>query len=530
MHSYNAGHLIEAALAHYAYYKNNRLLEPIVKYVRLIHKTFGPNQDQLHGYPGHPEIELALLRLYDVTSSQEAYDLAKYFILERGNPRGQQGKHYFTWEAEQRRESPWTRPDTYPEKESYWYCQAHVPITRQPTIEGHSVRAVYLLTAVADFVRLAQVQGQMLAEPDDLRVALYRLWDNMVQKKMYVTGGIGAIKQWEGFAADYFLPQGTDDGGCYSETCAAIGVMMLAERLLSLDLDGRFADVMELCLYNSVMTAMSLDGGAFTYENQLASSESDKSARHGWFSCACCPPNMIRLFGSLGGYVWNYGQHGNGAFVNVFLYTTAKLDFEVNGETVSLSQTSTWPWSGTVHFELHSAVPVTIRLRLPGWSKGGFALSPPATVAAVEKGFITIDPEYMTSNGGAFSVTFGGFEPRYVAPHPYTNQRTLTAARGPVVYCVEDADNPWETNHFKDAAVRLDEPLAEEHAACGEESYVALRTRCWQRCTAEERRGTPHVEPGEVFRDPREIVFIPYYLRANRGGRGQMRVGLLHAL
>lgn len=323
----------------------------LVKYVRLIHKTFGPNQDQLDGYPWHSEIELALLRLYDVTGSLEAYDLAKYFIVEHGNPKGQQGRHYFTWEAEQRRESPWTRPDRYPEKESYWYCQAHVPITRQPTIEGHAVRAVYLLTAVADFVRLAQVQGQMLAEPNDLRTALYRLWDNMVQKKMYVTGGIGAIKQWEGFAADYFLPQGTDEGGCY-------------------------CDVMELCLYNSVMTAMSLNGGAFTYENQLASSASDKSARHGWFSCACCPPNMIRLFGSLGGYVWNYGQHGNGAFVNVFLYTTAKLEFEANGETVSLSQKSTWPWSGTADFELHSAVSVTVRLRLPGWSKGDAGGSP----------------------------------------------------------------------------------------------------------------------------------------------------------
>lgn len=154
-------------------------------------------------------------------------------------------------------------------------------------------------------------------------------------------------------------------------------------------------------------------------------------------------------------------------------------------------------------------------------------MSPPAaSVAAVEKG---IDPEYMISNSGAFSVTFGGFEPRYIAPRPYTNQRILTAARGPVAYCVEDADNPWETNNFKDAAVRLDEALVERNAV-GEESYIALRTRCWQRCAAEERRGTPHVEPGEIFRDPREIVFIPYYLQANRGGRGQMRVGLLHAL
>lgn len=221
---YNAGHLIEAALAHHRLYDNTLLLGPIIKYVDLLHRTFGPGPHQIHGYPGHPEIELALLRLYEATQEPRHLMLAEYFIDERGNPEGVRGKHYFAVEAEQRGERLYERPSFYPYPQSYWYQQAHKPIIEQSTIEGHSVRAMYLLTAVADLERYRHREGY--------REALLRLWRNMVEKKMYLTGGIGAIKQWEGFGIDYFLPQSTDEGGCYNETCAAIGVMMLAERLL----------------------------------------------------------------------------------------------------------------------------------------------------------------------------------------------------------------------------------------------------------------------------------------------------------
>lgn len=224
---YNAGHLIEAALAHHRLYKNDHLLEPLLKYVDLFCQTFGPNPEQKHGYPGHPEIELALLRLYEVTKDPKHLALARYFIDERGNPTGANGRHYYDVEAEERGERPYERPNHYPMRKAHWYNQAHKPIVEQETIEGHSVRAMYLLTAVADLVRSdKQCNREAYTE------ALHRLWGNMVGKKMYLTGGIGAMKQYEGFGGDYFLPQGTDEGGCYSETCAAIGVMMLAERLL----------------------------------------------------------------------------------------------------------------------------------------------------------------------------------------------------------------------------------------------------------------------------------------------------------
>lgn len=200
----------------------------------------------------------------------------------------------------------------------------------------------------------------------------------MVDKKMYLTGGIGSMWQWEGFGIDYFLPQGSDEGGCYNETCASIGVIMLAERLLHLDLNSKYADIMELCLYNAVMTGLSLEGTEFTYVNQLASSDADRNRREDWFDTSCCPPNVMRLFGSLGGYLWDYGCKGKDAYVNVHLYTTAKVTFQVEDKQIVLEQKSNWPWEGNVLFMLQSptSANVTLRLRIPSWARGKFTVCP----------------------------------------------------------------------------------------------------------------------------------------------------------
>ncbi|SCO80132.1 related to DUF1680 domain protein [Fusarium oxysporum] len=522
---YNAGHLIEAEIAHKEYYKNDLLLEPIEKYVSLITKHFGLGEGQLKGYPGHPEIELSLFRLYAATGNTGAFDLAQYFLTERGNTDGHEGKHFYDWEREKRGESPWLRSNSYPQSRAYWYCQAHVPITAQNTIEGHAVRAGYLLTAVADMLHLSAESGKALPDAEAWSQALHRLWDSMVDRKMYLTGGIGAMAQWEGFGIDYFLPQGTDEGGCYAETCASIAFVMLAERMLHLDLDSRYADIIELCLYNTIMTAMSLDGKSFTYINQLASSETDKNMREGWFWCACCPPNLTRLFGSLGGYLWDYGTEGNGVFVNVHLYTGAELQFKVGYSIVTLQQKTNWPWESKVDFELSSPsfLQTTIRLRLPAWSKGRFTLYPPAnlTTSKVEKGYISLRPSYLSENP-RFSLDIHGFEPRFISPHPYSNQRNLSLARGPIVYCVEDVDNPSESNHFKDVFIRTDSSVTEEkvvHEASGEE-YVAMQAQGWKQSPS--ALGSLSPETAESV----NLVFVPYYFRANRGGDGQMRVGL----
>ncbi|KAH8658273.1 hypothetical protein BX600DRAFT_416061 [Xylariales sp. PMI_506] len=544
---YNAGHLIEGALAHREYYKNDLLIEPIQKYVKLIRSVFGPGDDQKHAYPGHPEIELALLRLYTATGNQDAYELARYFIEERGNPIGQDGALYYDWEERQRGDSPYKRPNAYPMTHSHWYNQAHAPILEQDTVEGHSVRAMYLFTAVTDLLCIEKSGAKSYGRSNQYLGTLETLWNNMVDKKMYLTGGIGAMHQWEGFGQNYFLPQSTDEGGCYSETCASIGAMMWAERLLQLDLDARYADVMELQLYNTVMTAMDLEGTAFTYVNQLGSSDKDKSRRETWFECSCCPPNLMRLYGSLGGYLWSYGRHGEvdngdeqpGAFINVHLYTTAKVTFDAGGDgVISLAQQSNWPWEGRISFRLEKPTSerVTIRLRIPGWSRGKFTLEPALPSAQVEKGYLILPSRYTSANT-EFSIEIHGMEARFISPHPYTNQNTLTISRGPLVYCVEDYDNSWERNHFRDVAISAEDAVREQQREHNGEKYVELRTRYYVRDTASW--GGKHIgsEPGArvdsaapvrlASKEEKELVFIPYYLRANRGGQGHMRVGLI---
>lgn len=238
-----------------------------------------------------------------------------------------------------------------------------------------------MYTGVADLLCLDKLGLKAYARKNEYFGALSRLWNNMVDKKMYLTGGIGSMWQWEGFGIDYFLPQGSDEGGCYNETCASIGVIMLAERLLHLDLNSKYADVMELCLYNAVMTGVSLEGTAFTYVNQLASSGADRSRREDWFDTSCCPPNVMRLFGSLGGYLWDYGGGGKDAYVNVHLYSTAKVAFQVEDDQqiVTLEQKSNWPWEGNVLFQLHAPRPVsvTLRLRIPSWARRGYTVRDP---------------------------------------------------------------------------------------------------------------------------------------------------------
>lgn len=380
---YNAGHLIEAALAHEHLYNNGGLLDPILKYVKLMSDTFGRRDGQIHGYPGHPEIELALLRLYSHTQDPSHLELARYFIEERGNPQGCEGRHFYDVEAEQRGERPYERPNYYPRLKSYWYQQAHVPIVQQREIVGHSVRAMYLLTAVADMTAMARSTSTRststgITKTDSIayKETLTVLWENMVSRKMSVTGGIGAMKQWEGFGVNDFLPQSTDEGGCYNETCASIGIVLLGERMLNLQLDHRYADVMELALYNTVLTGMGRCGKKFTYVNQLGSSDEDLSKREDWFTCACCPPNVSRLLGSIGGFIWSAtienAQERTQVVVNVHLFTSATLKVPTKYGVVEVVQESKYPLEEPVTFQttFPREVNVILRVRIPSWAEG----------------------------------------------------------------------------------------------------------------------------------------------------------------
>ncbi|KAJ5160617.1 Six-hairpin glycosidase [Penicillium canariense] len=523
---YNAGHLIEAALAHHIYYKHDGLLSPILKYVDLLAATFGDQDGQIPGYPGHPEIELALLRLYKVTADPKHLLLARFFIEERGNPKGgKEKRHYYDVEAEARGEKKHDLPMYFPAARSFWYQQAHVPIVEQETIEGHSVRAMYLLTAVADLVQIYQPASEIGAK---FLPTLHILWANMIEKKTYVTGGIGAMKKWEGFGVDYFLPQGTDEGGCYAETCAAIGVMMLAERMLQVELNSHYADIMELCMYNAVLTGMSLDGKAFTYVNQLASSDQDLSQRHEWFECACCPPNVTRTLGFLGGYLWSHSISHQSVVVNVHLYTSATLDLQVCDSTVKVTQKTDWPWNGDVEFEVDTegpSVDLELRLRIPGWATS-WEMTPRPNDPLIKDGYLFLSTEWLQNNS-RFRLSCP-MKPRVVRPNPLTMQPVAYVTRGPIVYCVEDVDHPWEDHHFKrtifdpNASLREElrtEPdcfvaIIAENGAAGE-----LDTSSWEGQIVAPSKN-------EAVSNFRDLCFVPYYLRANRGGRGQMRVGL----
>jgi uncharacterized protein len=524
---YNCGHLIEAALAHEALLHNNEFLDIMIRYVDLLHAKFGAKQDQTCGYPGHPEIELALLRLHQRTQNPKHLELACYFINERGNPQGDNGKHYYTAERERRGEIPALRPRCYPEPESNWYNQAHLPIAKMDTIEGHSVRAMYLLTAVADLVRKDALANTSLSD------ALNRLWNNMVNKKMYLTGGIGAMKQWEGFGIDYFLPQGTDDGGCYSETCASIGVMMLAERILQFDLDRQYSDIMELCLFNAVLTSMSHDGSKFTYVNQLASSDADLSRREEWFTCACCPPNVLRTLGMIGGYV--YSQPGEKAQINVHLYIPSTHKTQIGGQEVLLTQKSNWPWEGKIEFTLESVCSdLSVALRIPGWASEWKLMPPPASTT-LERGYLILTAEYLKSNK-SFTLDID-VKTRLVSPHPLTNQDTLTLMRGPIVYCVEDVDNTWVRDHFKSVQLACSCQITESTVTDRDsgDTYMALKVGRGGASLIDlsGMRNGHGVAVDEIDRIGghgskaiEELNFVPYYFRANRGGNGMMRVGL----
>jgi len=234
-------------------------------------KTFGPNKGQLHGYPGHEELELAMLRLHNVTEDPRHLEFATYLLAARGVKQpDQNGKTYFVWEAEDQRHDK-IHGGSIRSIYDVSYHQAHLPLHEQNEILGHSVRAFYLTTGAAD------LGGRFL---DDAR----RLWDDAVDHKMYVTGGFGTEPRWEGFSVvPYYLPQSTDEGGCYAETCASIACMMTSERILSHGLDGKVRDVMELILLNAALGGGNLDGKKFSYENKLATFGDETATRNDWF-------------------------------------------------------------------------------------------------------------------------------------------------------------------------------------------------------------------------------------------------------
>ncbi|KPK86710.1 MAG: hypothetical protein AMJ81_00535 [Phycisphaerae bacterium SM23_33] len=418
---YCAGHLIEAGVAHFQATGKRTLLDVVCRYADHIDSVFGPGKRT--GCPGHEEIELALVRLYRATGQKRYLKLSKYFIDQRGRR-----PHFFDAEAKARGEEPgafWGR--------TYEYCQAHRPVRRQRVVVGHAVRAMYLYSAMAD---LAGETGD-----DSLMAACRRLWNNLTQRRMYITGGIGPSFRNEGFTSDYDLPNDT----AYAETCAAIGLVLWAQRMVNLTGEARYADVMERALYNGVLSGVSLDGRKFFYENPLAAYGDQGTIRHGrarrqeFFGCACCPPNVARLIASIGTYAYSAGP--GAAYVH--LYAAGEAAAEIAEQKVTLSQHTRYPWDGQVSITVTTAAPVRfdLMLRVPGWCRRwGVKLNGKAVRAAVMKGYARIRHRWADGDVVALSLAM---PVERVQAHPKVPQDAGRVAiqRGPLLYCLEQVDH-----------------------------------------------------------------------------------------
>lgn len=420
---YCAGHLIEGAVAHYHATGERKLLEALCRYADHIDATFGTEPGKKRGYCGHPEIELALVKLYHATQNPRYLKLATYFIDERG---GQ--PNYFDEEARARGDDPakfWAK--------TYEYCQAHIPIREQTKVVGHAVRAVYLLSAVTD---LAHENGD-----PTLRETSQRLWSNLVTRRMYLTGGIGAAHNIEGFTQDYDLPDET----AYAETCATIGLMLWNHRMLQFSGEGKYADVLERALYNGFLSGVSLDGARFFYENPLASAGHHHRER--WFLCPCCPPNIARTLASLGWYFYSVGATGaNDIWVHLYGQGTVKT--QVNGHEVSLRQVTKYPWDGNVKLELGLASPqrFTLHLRVPGWCErwqvamNGEQLAVNSGELSVNEGYIQLTSEWQPGDVVEYNMEMP-IRTTWAHPAVRALQGRMALQRGPVVYCLEGVDH-----------------------------------------------------------------------------------------
>ncbi len=421
---YCAGHLIEAAVAHFETTGQRKFLEIVCRYADHIDATFGSEAEKKPGYPGHPEIELALVKLFRATGEERYLRLSQYFIEERGRQ-----PHYFDLEASARGEDPKTyRAPTHE------YTVSHLPVRKQTRAAGHAVRALYLYCAMADIAR--ETRDKALLE------VCNSLWESVYNRQTYITGGIGASSHNEGFTFDYDLP---NESAC-AETCAAIASVFWNHRLLQLHRDGRHADELERALYNGLLSGVSADGRSFFYVNPLEMHADEikpddpyrKSHRAGWFDCACCPPNMARLLASLGQYI--YSESDTELAVHLYVQSTAEL--RVAGKTVALRQETEYPWKGKIRISLEPTAPVEfcLSLRLPGWCReADLFLNGKAVPAPLERGYICLRRKWTRGDRVELRLPMP-IERVRAHPNVRANSGRAALQRGPMVYCVESID------------------------------------------------------------------------------------------
>ena len=424
---YNAGHLFEAAAQHYAATGKTNMLDIALGYADLLVDTFGPGK--LETVPGHQIVETGLVKLYRITGKKEYLELAKYFL----DNRGVESNHHKSFGP---------------------YSQDHKPVIEQDEVVGHAVRAVYMYAGMTDIAELYHDQ--------DYFHAVEALWNNMVNKKMYITGGIGARHKNEAFGENYELPNLT----AYAETCASIGSVIWNQRLFQITGDKAYYDVLERTLYNGTISGISLDGTHFFYPNCLEADgkyafNRGNNTRAEWFDCSCCPTNLIRFIPSIPNLI--YEQHGSDIFVN--LYASSEAEVTVNGEKVKLTQTTNYPWDGDIKVQLdtESSQSITLRLRIPGWAENQpvpgdlyryidtttngiqLELNGKKVDYAVDNGYLTITRNWKSDDVLSLSIPMPVHE---VVANPLVKdlKGLVAVERGPLVYCLESPDNKADMN------------------------------------------------------------------------------------
>lgn len=424
---YCAGHLIQASIAHVKATGKNSLLEVACSFANHIDNVFGPDPGKIPGLPGHEEIEMALVDLYRLTDETRYLSLAQYFIDQRGN-----SNHRFRWELEHLDEigggPKKLNQRFYGTYEDYdgRYSQDHLPVRKQSEAVGHAVRAMYLYCGMAD---LTSETGELA-----LLEAMERLWESVTRRRMYITGGIGPSDRNEGFTHDYDLPNDT----AYAETCAAVGMIMWNHRLLQLKGESRFADIMEQVLYNGFLAGVSLDGQRFFYVNPLLSI-GDRH-REGWFECACCPPNVARLLASLGSYI--YSKTADGLVTHLYIQGSVQVEL-ANGDLVTLRQETDYPWEGAIQFTLDLTKPCefSLLLRIPGWCRRyELTVNNRPSAFIVEDGYAKLKRCWNHGDQIKLDLEMPA-ELIKADPAVWQNVGRVALRRGPLVYCLEEADH-----------------------------------------------------------------------------------------
>lgn len=487
---YCMGHYIEAGCAVYQVLGNQQALTIATKMADFIAIHFGPAENQLHGYPGHPEIELALMKLADLTQQKKYQRLAQYLINTRGTQ-----PNFFTDQAQ----------TTAKKEEAYWggpepklgYFQADVPVRDIKMAEGHAVRMVYLLTGMTHVARATH--------DDSLLTASQRLYHDVVDHQMYLTGGVGATANGEAFTFDDDLPNDI----AYAETCAACGMVFLTKQLLQAAPDGQYADVMERELFNGTISGMALDGQHFFYVNPLevdpVACAQDPNKHHvlptrpAWLACACCPPNLARLIGSLDQYI--YTIHDQRLYVDQFIGSELYLD---NG--IKIEQHSGYPWSGKIKLTVTApqSTQLSLNIRIPAWCHDKASLTVDGTVKeiVVQHGYTELVGDFVGQTVIVLTLPMTATE---VTPNPAIRADIGKVAiqRGPLVYCLEQADNgsqlPWLTI-----------PAQAELTTKQDSHSFAIPV------TVIEATGQRRAATKTDHTVPTQLRFIPYFAWANR--------------